>query len=97
MEAQLGSTQLHRGPRFLGQEAKRDGAWIGEVDDDLVAPPVPGAGCVDREHPQRRFVEAERHQLAAGGQALAGSQEERDPGPPPVVDLDPDRGHGFGL
>jgi hypothetical protein len=33
-------------------------------------------------------VEAERYQLAAGGQAFAGSQEERDPGPPPVVDLD---------
>jgi hypothetical protein len=95
-EDHLCGAQVHRGAGFLGQEAGGDGAGVGEVDGDLVAPPVRGVWAVDREHPQRRLVEAECHYLAAGGEVFAGAQEERDPGPPPVVDLGPHRGQGFG-
>ena len=42
-------------------------------------------------------MEAERDQLAARGEALAGPQVERNSGPAPVVDLGPDRGQGLGL
>jgi hypothetical protein len=53
---------------------------------------LPGIGSI-----RSGGVEAERHQLTAGGEAFAGTQEEWDPGPAPVVDLGSHRGHGFGL
>jgi hypothetical protein len=75
----LGDAQFHRGPRFLGQEAGGNGAGVGEVDGDFVAPPVRGICPADREHRQWRLAEPEGDQLPAGGQVLARAQEERDP------------------
>ena len=97
MECHLCGAKAQLGPWLLGQEVGRDGTGIGEVDDDLVPPAGRCVLLAYREHLLRRLMEAERHHLTARGEAFAGAQEERDPRPPPVVDLGPHRRHGLGV
>jgi hypothetical protein len=63
-EGQLGAGDL-------GQEFGRDRAGVGEVDDDLVDPPGRDVPAVNAEHPQRRFVESQRDDLARCSHGLA--------------------------
>jgi hypothetical protein len=81
-----------RGVGPLGFEQQPHAGCRVELDDELIGlgPPAPAG-----EAEPRRALEDEPQLGLGDGQVLAGADEERDPLPAPVVDLEPERRVGL--
>ena len=89
-------SRRHARPGPLAVERQRELRRVGEVEREVVGAVRADAGA-RREHALRRLAERDRDDARALGHALAGAQVERHAGPPPVVDLAPQRDERLGV